>query len=185
MTDNAKYADMSASQMATEYNRLVEIAEANHTGLKPITFKRVKGFKDRKSALARIAAITGTTTVADVAAAEQPATESESATVKKPKRDKKKPAVKTKTVAKKAKTKKSAAKPGNMTEEFGFNAGGERDQLLLILKRRMNHQVPRKEFGEVGYLLSKIALRIERKKLPYRLVKEKTDAGFSYGLYSK
>jgi hypothetical protein len=159
--------EMSASEMAVEFNRLVEIAEANHTGLKPLKFKRVKAFKDRKSGLARLAAINGT-----AAAPVEPTTEA------KPK--------KTRVAkAKSTKTKNTAAKPGNMTSEFAFKAGGERDQLLLILKRRMNHQVPRADFGKIGYLLSKIALRIKRKKLPYRLVKEKTDAGFSYGLYSR
>jgi hypothetical protein len=161
---------LSLTELVRAYNRRAEELEANHTGLKPVVIKRIKGFKDRATGIRRLSELNGVPVPAKaVKAKAEPA-------------------------AKKAKPKKAEANPkksqreftNSIGQEFGFKAGGERDHVLQILSSKMGRQVPRKEFGEFGKFVSKVDLRIKRKKLKYKLVKEKDDeAGYSYGLHRK
>lgn len=170
--------EMSLTELVAEYNRQAEEKESNHTDLKPLRIKRIKVFKDRKTGIRRINELTGVTQPAPRKAAAETET-----TVKKPI---KKAAVKKAKTTPKAKPAAKRTKGEGLAQEFGFTAGGEREKLLLILSgRNMGKQVPRSEFGGVAHMIGKINLRIKRKKLKYKLVKEKTDDGVTYGLYPK
>lgn len=181
MTEVQKPVDqLSLTELATEYNRLAEEIEANSTGLKPVKVKRIKGFKDRTTGIRRIGILLNG---GEPEAAPKEAAPKEAA----PKA--KKPLAKPKAKpAPKAKEKKSAREYTNsIGKEFGFKAGGERDRLLQCLSAKMGRQVKREELGELAPFVSKLTLRIQRKRLPYKLTKEKKDdeAGYSYGLYRK
>ena len=173
-------ADMSLTELTAEYNRQVEALEANDTSLKPVKFKRIKLFKDRTTGIRRIDELTN-----------PPAPKERAPRVAKPKtngkaKTKAKPKAKIKAKGKAKVTKVKKEKTGSLSEEFGFKGGGEREQLLLILAGKMGRQVPRAEISdELAKFIGKIKLRIERKKLRYKVIKERDDGAVSYGLYPK
>lgn len=194
-TEDAKQA--TVPELVALYNAKCEELEANHTGLKPLKLKRVKNFKSVPQALRALQKLETPD--------EAPSPDPEQSMAKKSRKAAAKPAAKPKKAAKKA-VKKAAAKPAAkpkkaakkanghakmgvgsnaLSSEFGFTAGGDREKLLLSLSQpRLGRQVPKKDLKS-SHMMGALNLRIRRKKLPYKIVKEKTDDGFTYGLYRK
>jgi hypothetical protein len=72
-----------------------------------------------------------------------------------------------------------------LSTEFGFTAGQPREKCLLVFAAKMGRQIPRAAFGKYADMIPRVKLRIKRKKLKFKLVRESTDDGVTYGLYRK